>query len=188
MKGIARLRQRWGGSQRDLARLAHLSFRTIQLLEWGQIDPKYSTLQKILTAVGHSPAALQSQIRILINTPPEAVVFTSQRIVKEKGGGWKIWFFNFVDAFRKNRQASYVAFPPILETSPPLKALLASTVETLCEAMDISLPDWCEGIPPLEEPWFVSEMESLKAMALMESPIHFRKRNIFVLENFLERK
>jgi hypothetical protein len=30
-------------------------------------------------------------------------------------------------------------------------------------------------------------VENLKASALVESPVHYRKRKIFVLANFLER-
>jgi hypothetical protein len=33
----------------------------------------------------------------------------------------------------------------------------------------------------------VAGRESLKAMALVESPVWFRRRNIFVLGNFLDR-
>jgi hypothetical protein len=39
----------------------------------------------------------------------------------------------------------------------------------------------------LSEPWFVSGMENLKASALLESPLPFRRNNVFVLGNFLSR-
>jgi hypothetical protein len=42
-------------------------------------------------------------------------------------------------------------------------------------------------VPAPHDPWFVSGMESLKAIALVESPLPFRLRKIFVLENFLSR-
>jgi hypothetical protein len=42
-------------------------------------------------------------------------------------------------------------------------------------------------VPGLEEPWFVTGIENLKAMAIVESPVFFRRRLIFVLENFLSR-
>ena len=43
--------------------------------------------------------------------------------------------------------------------------------------------------PPLflEKPWFPGDIENLKAMSIKESPKEFRRNNIFVLKNFLER-
>ena len=53
--------------------------------------------------------------------------------------------------------------------------------------MKISPPKWAQSMTALNKPWFVSGMESLKASALLESPLGFRAKNIFVHENFLER-
>jgi hypothetical protein len=39
----------------------------------------------------------------------------------------------------------------------------------------------------LPDPWFVAGIENLKASALVESPVQFRRNNIFVLGNFLSR-
>jgi hypothetical protein len=48
-------------------------------------------------------------------------------------------------------------------------------------------PQWLEQIPECEEPWFVSGLERLKAITIVQSPLRFRMRKIFVLENFLSR-
>jgi hypothetical protein len=48
-------------------------------------------------------------------------------------------------------------------------------------------PEWILTVPAPRDPWFVSGMESLKAIAIVESPLPFRIRKIFVLENFLSR-
>jgi hypothetical protein len=42
-------------------------------------------------------------------------------------------------------------------------------------------------VPACRKPWFVAGMENLKAIAVAESPLRFRIRKIFVLENFLSR-
>jgi hypothetical protein len=42
-------------------------------------------------------------------------------------------------------------------------------------------------VPTCKDPWFVSGMENINAIALVESPLQFRIRKIFVLENFLIR-
>jgi hypothetical protein len=48
-------------------------------------------------------------------------------------------------------------------------------------------PEWVLNVPACKDPWFVSGIENLKAIALVESPLFFRIRKIFVLENFLTR-
>ena len=65
--------------------------------------------------------------------------------------------------------------------------MIQGIVETLaCEA-GLPFPDWVTEAVYLDEPWFPSDMQSLKATALLESPLAFRRRNIFVLDNFLQR-
>lgn len=65
--------------------------------------------------------------------------------------------------------------------------MLAATAEHLCLENKLTLPQWIQNIKACDKPWFVSGMESLKAIALVESPLPFRLRKIFVLENFLAR-
>lgn len=71
--------------------------------------------------------------------------------------------------------------------NPRFDALLASTVECLCDELHLKTPEWIMDVPALKEPWFVAGVENLKAMAIVESPVYFRRRLIFVLENFLDR-
>lgn len=176
-----------GLSQRKLAQLAKVPFRTIQLLEKGGHDPQLSTLQKVAVGLGRPRSALKRRLTSLFQTPVDSVVLASERIADDGGASWKIWLFNFVDAFRKDPNEELVQEPPIREMPPKVQALLASTVEMLCEETGVGIPAWCESVLPLSKPWFVSETENLKAMAITESPAHFRKRNLFVLENFLRR-
>lgn len=93
---------------------------------------------------------------------------------------------NFVDDFRrhKNRGAIEEPFEP---SDRKMDALLASTAESLCDELGLEPPSWIELIPECEEPWFVSGFERLKAITIVESPLRFRMRKIFVLENFLSR-
>ena len=99
---------------------------------------------------------------------------------------WLLHLMEFVDAFRRNRSSAIVARPFQL-TDKKLDALLASTAEYLCNETGIAAPAWLGEVPASPEPWFVSGLESLKAIALAESPAYFRVRKIFVLENFLSR-
>jgi hypothetical protein len=101
-----------------------------------------------------------------------------------------VYIMDFVQDFR--REPSAAAIAKILPTTPEESALLAAVVETLCietrdTATSIPLPEWVRRSEPLKTPYFVSGIENLKAIALVESPVPFRRRNVFVLSNFLVR-
>lgn len=188
MKSLIENRNKIGVSQRAMASLSGLSFRTIQLLESGVHDPKISTLKNIAKALGYPPDIIGHHLDIIFNEPADSILIISERILEEGEDSWKIWLFNFVDAFRQHKEISYIRNPPTQGLPPKIVALLSSTVETLCDELSIAKPTWCGSVSMLATPWFVSGVENLKATAIAESPIHFRKRNIFVLENFLSRR
>ncbi len=188
MFSLKSIREQKGLSQRRLADLAKISFRTLQLAEWGGQNLTLSTLEKLLKALGYPPYFLQDQLERILRLSPDSIYCISERIFHEGEGSWKIHLFNFVDEIsRAENKKIYIESPPFEGLSSKIKALLASVVEFLCLKFEVEIPFWCKSIPSLVEPWFVSEVENLKVMALLESPAVFRKRNLFVLENFLER-
>lgn len=188
MNLLQKKRKEIGLSQRKMAKISGVSFRTVQLIESGAHDAKISTLQKIMVSLGYPSAMVERSISAIFSQPVDSIAMASERILTEGEASWKLWLFNFVDAFRKHKDVSYILIPPIQDISKRIRALMSSTVEALCEEMDIDIPRWCGAVEPLNEPWFVSGSENLKASALIESPVHFRKRNIFVLANFLSRR
>ena len=99
---------------------------------------------------------------------------------------WLIPFMEFVDDFRRTKSASEI-IDPIEPGNERFDALLASTIEYLCHELSLNPPDWVWEVPSCRTPWFVSGVESLKAITLVESPVYFRRRKIFVLGNFLDR-
>lgn len=99
---------------------------------------------------------------------------------------WVVYLMDFVDDFRYYRQITAIAEPFVL-TNPKIDALLASSTEYLCAELGIEIPPWLSTVPSSPEPWFVSGLENLKAITLVETPVWFRVRKIFVLENFLSR-
>jgi len=104
----------------------------------------------------------------------------------QSGPNWRIPFMEFVDDFRSVKNADVIAKPfPIGDEK--FDSLLASTIEYLCDEMGIETPDWVWEVPSGREPWFVSGYENLKAISIVESPVFFRRRKIFVLANFLSR-
>jgi hypothetical protein len=99
---------------------------------------------------------------------------------------WCIHLMNFVDDFRRHRSKEALT-EPFAPSDQKMDALLASTAEALCDEVGIEPPDWIERVPDLKEPWFVGGFERLKAISIVQSPLRFRMRKIFVLENFLSR-
>ncbi len=99
---------------------------------------------------------------------------------------WKMYFFDFVDDFRYYKDIRMIS-EPFPFSDDKMDALLASTAESLCDELKIEPPEWLEKVQPCNEPYFVSGFENLKATAIVESPVRFRIRKIFVSENFLSR-
>jgi hypothetical protein len=67
-------------------------------------------------------------------------------------------------------------------------AYWAAMVETLCREAGLKPPDWTESPRCyLHLPWFAGGLEDLKAILLVESPVAFRRRNLFVSANVLVR-
>lgn len=100
---------------------------------------------------------------------------------------WKLELAQFVDDARRNMDTLQHQ-PRFSVGYEHLRALAASTAEALAAEQGTErVSEWAAATPALKEPWFVAGMESLKAMALVESPVYFRRRNIFVLGNFLSR-
>ena len=150
-------------------------------------DARLSTLRKVASALGLPANGLGVVIERFLVQHPDSIHCASLRTLADGAESWRIHPFDFVDAFRAAPEASLIDSAPIAATEKRIRCLAASTVEALCEEAGLDIPSWCAGIGPLQEPWFVAGVENLKAMALAESPATFRKRNIFVLGNFLDR-
>lgn len=119
--------------------------------------------------------------------PEFSVVATAIKIERDGFESWKIHLMDFVDEFRRSLDPRLVLLPPPKSMDPRLAALVAATVLYLCQETGVSSPEWAQKRHFLDVPWFPSGMQSLKAMAILESPLAFRRNNIFVHENFLAR-
>lgn len=110
---------------------------------------------------------------------------TKKKIIKDPKW-WKIALFDFVDDFRFHQNAEAVAEPFVL-SDEKIDAVLASTAESLCDEMNLPIPAWLNEVSACREPYFIAGLENLKATAIVQSPLRFRIRKIFVLGNFLSR-
>jgi len=67
-------------------------------------------------------------------------------------------------------------------------AYLAAVAEHLALSHGLGIPNWVEGAHRrLARPYFAGGLESTKALLLVESPLAFRRRNLFVSANALAR-
>lgn len=175
-------------SQRTLAKQAKVSYKTLQMLESGEgSNPSLEVLSKLAKALSLCAPQFLDHVASYFAHLPDSTYIISRKILQDGDASWKTHLFNFVDALRSSHNTQLIAEPPHPELSPAITALIAATVETLCDEVKLQIPMWCSAIPPLPNPWFVSGIENLKASALIESPVHFRSHNIFVLESFLAR-
>lgn len=97
----------------------------------------------------------------------------------------------FVDRFRgadEKKRMELMRAPPADSGDAVIGAYWAATVESLCMERGIAPPAWVnERRFFLKTPFFAGGMEFLKALLLIESPVPFRRRNIFVSSNALSR-
>lgn len=107
----------------------------------------------------------------------------------QQQGDWKLPYMQFVDDFRRlppHERLSLVQ-EDAKGDNEQYVALISSIVNHLCDESGLEPPNWSLADHWLKTPWFVSGVNSLYAFALLESPFFFRRNNIFVLGNFLDR-
>ncbi len=110
----------------------------------------------------------------------------TKKAMQNSGKNWRIPFMEFVDDLRRTRDKELINNPFPLNDEK-FDSLLASAAEYLCDELNMETPYWIWEVPSCKEPWFVSGYENLKAVSIAESPVFFRRRKIFVLQNFLSR-
>jgi hypothetical protein len=97
--------------------------------------------------------------------------------------------FDFVRAFDHtpaDARAAVVSGTPAPCGDPRYDALLAALVEHLCAREDLAVPRWTQDENRfLETWWFVSGLRSLHASALVQSPISFARRGVFICDGAL---
>jgi hypothetical protein len=97
---------------------------------------------------------------------------------------WLDHLMSFVHNFRSEKDIGAVE-EPFVHSDDRVDAILASTAEYLCDELGEKPPPWLDKVAAPKDPWFVAGVDSLMARAIVESPLRFRIRKIFVLESFL---
>ena len=64
---------------------------------------------------------------------------------------------------------------------PPVEAnYVAAMIEFAAMTHGVPPPAWTATVPPLDRPWFGTDLMSLRLYLLTHSPVVFRRRNIFI--------
>lgn len=129
--------------------------------------------------------------------------FTVRAITQEwndairRGEPLTLWRLgDLVDDFRiraagAKEKLALVSETPVWVDAPSQEncnAYWAATVETLCREAGLKPPEWTESPRCyLHRPWFAGALENLKAILIAESPVAFRRRNLFVSSDALAR-
>jgi hypothetical protein len=97
--------------------------------------------------------------------------------------------FDFVQAFDHvpaSDRVGLVGEAPEPSGDRRFDALLAAVVEHLCAREDLVVPHWTQEPDRfLDTWWFVSGLRSLHASALVQSPISFVRRGVFICDGAL---
>ncbi len=101
---------------------------------------------------------------------------------------------NFLDEIKASPQAQALVEAPELlaarlgEPGQIQDAYLGATAQHLACANAWPVPAWAMADErKLHRPWFASKLAALRAVLILESPVAFRSRNLFVSENALSR-
>jgi uncharacterized protein (DUF1778 family) len=64
--------------------------------------------------------------------------------------------------------------------SPFLANYVSAMTEQAATRAGVRPPAWTRAVPPLDEPYFATDLASLRPHLLRESPVPYRRRNLFV--------
>lgn len=176
---LRRARREAGLTQDELAVLAGTSQSAIAAYETGAREPSWSVLERIVRASGHllhldlrlDPAVFRAAdlAAELVETEDDTVrlrlVFEFLRGAAEDGQPVRL----------------LVAAEPQATGDGRFDALLAAIAEDLCVHAGIRPPDWVhDNTRFLERMWWVSDLPSARAAALVHTPASYRRRGVMI--------
>jgi hypothetical protein len=124
---------------------------------------------------------------------PTTIAETADLVAAELGAGDEpaalriaLDFVRVFDRAPAGQRSGLVTQPPAPCGDPRYDALLAAVVEHVCARVDLAVPPWTQEAGRfLDRWWFVSGMRSLHASALVQSPISFARRGVFICDGAL---
>ena len=112
---------------------------------------------------------------------------TSDDILKSlERGEWKPALAELIAHLTRTHSCADFAAPPKCEAKH--LALFAATLNYYSKRLNINCPAWAAiAVPAPDEPWFPAGLVSMRAAAVLESPIEFKRNNVFVTKEFFQR-
>lgn len=174
-----------GLTQAELAHLAATSQSAVAAYEGGGREPTLPVLERMLRAAGHllsvdmkrdtriyRLADLAEDIRAAIDDSRRLrLVFEFLRGADEDGQPLRL----------------LVAAEPSTTGSPQFDALLAAMAEDRCTKAGVAPPSWTRSPQRfLDSFWWVSELPSGRARALVHTPAAYRRRGVMLERHDLE--
>ena len=115
----------------------------------------------------------------------------AEALSRDDGSGAWRWLMQFVDDYRGSSPAGrslLVRTPPPPTGDRGYDAALAALVEHLCASNGAPAPGWTDEPERFAEPWwFVAALPALRAAALRDSPISFKRHGVFLTSRALSR-
>jgi len=156
---LRRLRLRQGRTLREVSAAARVSLGYLSEVERGQKEASSELLAAICTALG---------------TP-------LSHVLGEVSDSFALAELNsLLSTLNAGELREAIAEPLAPRLAPFLTNYIAAMVEYACAKRAVAVPAWVRSIPPLAEPVFGSELQSLRLHLLTHSPPPFRGRNIFI--------
>ncbi len=87
---------------------------------------------------------------------------------------------DFLSALLPDEVSAATAEANVRDLPPFLRNYVAAMVEQTASSAGVDPPGWVTDVTPLDEPYFATPLPGLRAHLLKESPVPFKRRNLFV--------
>ena len=183
---VAEARRAADLSLRELARLAGVSFTTIDRIESGETDPSLGTLRRILSAAGRT-------LR-LDTTPSEgrhpALRDLASAVRTTPAGEQPDWtrlraFLDYLDRHPEETERAITPRPH--STSRFMHALLAGIAEKLADDRRLARPGWTHTAPKMRPDWTPPGTQRMRDKYRQHAPHQLLDRGLVIDESSLWR-
>lgn len=168
-----------GLTQAQLARLAGTSQSAVAAYETGAREPTLPVLDRIIRASGHLPGVTLERDPLVFRLADLAAEI---RTTTDERRRMRL-VFEFLRSAGEDGHPLLllVATKPEPTGDPRFDALLAAAAEDLCIHALLTPPRWASGRDRfLNGFWWVSELPSARARALVHAPASYRRRGVML--------
>ena len=173
-------RRQSGLTQAQMAKIAKTTQSAIAAYEAGRREPTVPVLQRMLEATGHN---LVIAFEADENIYRIADLARDIRKTPAKNGERRLRLvFEFLRDVSESQQLSLrFAVEPMATGDRRFDALLAAITEDSCVRGGVAPPSWVFANKRfLDEAWWVSNLKSARAQALVNTPASFRRRGVMI--------